>query len=86
MVGKCSGRDKRFVAATAGTAVYGRFVVLGIQVVTDVALALEAPFAVGAIGVHVAIVFLELCVVIEILFIMHFQRFICPVAENEKRD
>jgi hypothetical protein len=42
---------------------------LGIQVVTEVALVLEAPLAVGAVGVHVAIVFLELCIVVEILLI-----------------
>ena len=59
---KCGGRDERFTTAAAGTAVYGRLVELGIQVVTEVALILEAPFAVGAVGVHVAIVFSELCI------------------------
>jgi hypothetical protein len=66
--GKCGERDERFATAAAGTGVFGRLVELGIQVVTEVALALEAPFAVGAVGVHVAIVFLELGVVVEILF------------------
>lgn len=40
--------------------------------VTEVALVLEAPFAVGAVGVHVAVVFLELCIVVEILLTMRF--------------
>ena len=56
---------------------------LGIQVVAEVALALEAPFAVGAVSVHVTIVVLALCVVVEILLIMCFRRFICPVVEGQ---
>jgi hypothetical protein len=66
---KRGGWDERFLTAAAGTVVFGRLVELGIQVVTKVALVLEVPFAVGAVGVHVAIVFLELCVVVEILLI-----------------
>lgn len=77
---KRGGRDERFVAAAARTVVFGRLVELGIQVVTEVALVLEAPFAVGAVGVHVAIVLLELPVVVEILLIMRFRRFICQVV------
>lgn len=73
---KCGGRDERFVTAEAGTVAIGRLVELGIQVVTEVALILEAPFALGAVGVYVAIVFLELFVVVKILFIMRFRRFI----------
>ena len=49
--------------------------------VTEVALALEIPFAVGAVGVHVAIVFLELCVIVEILLMV---RFVCLVVEGQK--
>ena len=49
--------------------------------VTEVVLVLEIPFAVGAVGVHVAIVFLELCVVVEILFMV---RFVCLVVERQK--
>jgi hypothetical protein len=80
---KCGGGDEIFVTATAGTVVYGRLVELGIQVVTEVALILEAPFAVGAVGVHVAIVFLELFIVVEILVIMRFRRFICLVVAGQ---
>jgi len=59
----------------------GRLVELGIEVAMDseVVLVLEVPFAVGAVGVHVAIVFSELCVVVEILLIMRFRRFVCLV-------
>jgi hypothetical protein len=39
-------------------------------VVTEVAFALEVPFVVDTAGAHTAIVFLELFVVIKILFIM----------------
>jgi len=38
-----------------------------IQVVTEVTFALEAPMAIGAVGVHVAIVTLELRVTTEYL-------------------
>ncbi len=80
-----SGGDKGFVTAAAGTLVYGRLVDLGIQlVVTEVALAVEGPFAVGAVDVHFAVVFLEFYVVVEILLIMGFRRFICPVLEGQK--
>jgi len=55
--------------------VIGRLVELGSQVVIEVVLVQEAPFAVGAVDVHVAIVFLELCVAVEILLIMRFRQF-----------
>ena len=72
---KCGGRDERFVTVAAGTVVIGRLVELGVQVLTEVVLVLEVPFAVGAVDVHVAIVFLKLCVVVEILLIMRFRQF-----------
>ena len=53
----------------------GRLVELGNQVATEVVLVLEAPFAVGAVGVYVAIVFSELCVAVEILLIRPFNVF-----------
>lgn len=84
VVRKCGGRDERLDTAAAGTAVFGRLVELGIQVMTEVALALEVPFAAGAVGVHVAVVFLELCVLVEILLIMRFRRFICPVGDEQR--
>jgi hypothetical protein len=77
---KCGGRDERFVTAAAGTVVFGGLVELGIKVVTEVALILEAPFAVGAVGVHVAVVALELFVVFEILLIIRFRCFVCQVV------
>jgi len=55
--------------------VIGRLVELGNQVATEVVLVLEAPFAVGAVGVYVAIVFLELCVAVEILLIRPLNAF-----------
>ena len=68
----------------------GRLVELGIEVAMDseVVLVLEVPFAVDAVGVHVAIVFSELCVVVEILLIMRFRRFVLYGAmwRDEKRD
>jgi len=49
---------------------------IGKQVLTEVVLILEAPFAVGAVRVHVAVVLLKLCMVVEILSII---RFVCDV-------
>jgi hypothetical protein len=49
VVRKYGGRDEGLDTAAAGTAVFGRLVELGIQVVTEVALALEVPFAVRAV-------------------------------------
>ncbi len=56
--------------------VFGRLVEIGKQVLTEVVLILEAPFAVGAVRVHVAVVLLKLCMVVEILSII---RFVCDV-------
>ena len=70
------------------TAVIGGLVEPGIQVVAEVTPVLEAPFAVRAVSVHVAIVFLELCVVVKILLIMRFPtlRFSCLGGVTEARD
>jgi hypothetical protein len=83
---KCRGGDERFCTAAAGTVVYGRLVEAGIQVVAEVVIVQEAPFAVGAVGVHVAVVFFELLAVVEILPIMRFRRSIssCQVVEGQK--
>ena len=51
MVHKCSRQDKGLDIAVAGTAVFGRLEELGIQVVMEVALALEVPFAVCAVTI-----------------------------------
>jgi len=60
-------RNEASVAAAARAAHVGRLMYLGIQVVTEVTFTLEAPFAISAVGVHIAIVALELRVVIEYL-------------------
>jgi len=41
----------------------------GIQVMTEIILALEAPFAIGAVGVHITIVALKLRVTIKYLYV-----------------
>ena len=48
---KCGRQDKGLDTAVAGTAVFGRLEELGIQVVMEVALALEVPFAVCAVTI-----------------------------------
>jgi len=53
------------VAAAAGAAHVGWLMYLRIQVLTEITLALEVPFANGAVGVHVVIMALELRVTIE---------------------
>ena len=42
---------------------------LGIQVMTEIVFALKAPFAIGAVGVHIAIVALELQVTAKYLYL-----------------
>jgi len=79
--GESGGGDEGSVAAAAGTAQVGGLVDPGTQVVPEVALALEAPFAVGAVCVHVAVVFLELCIVVEILSVI---RFVCDIRVVER--
>ncbi len=61
----------------AGTEVYGRLVELGIQVLTEVVLVLDAPLAVGAVCVRIMVMFLELFMVVEILSVI---RFVCNVC------
>ena len=61
-------QDEGPVAAAAGAAYVGRSMQLRVEVLEEVALALEELHAVCAVGVHVAIVFLELCVGIEWLY------------------
>jgi len=67
MVHECCVRNEGPAAAAAGAAHLGWLVYLGIQVMAEVTLVLEAPFAIGAVGVHVAIVALELQVTTEYL-------------------
>jgi len=61
-------RDEGFVAVAARAAYVGRSMQPRVEVLAEVALALEGPLTVGAVGVYVAIVFLELCVGIEWLY------------------
>jgi hypothetical protein len=56
------------VAVAAGAADVGRSMQPRVEVVAEVALALEGPLTVGAVGVYVAVVFLELCVRVEWLY------------------
>jgi hypothetical protein len=65
---ECGMRDEGPVAVAAGAAYVGRSMQLRVEVLMEVALALEGPLTVGAVGVYVAIVFLELCVGIEWLY------------------
>ena len=51
VVHKCGRQDKGLDTAVAGTVVFGRLEELGIQVVMEVALALEVPFAVCAVTI-----------------------------------
>jgi len=62
-------RNEGLVAAAAGAAHVGRLVYLGIHVMTEVRFALEVPFAIGAVGVDVTIVALELRVTTEYLYV-----------------
>ena len=56
------------VAAVARAAYVGRPMLLRVEVVTEVTLALEGPLTLGAVGVYVAIVCLELCIGVEWLY------------------
>ena len=54
----------------------------------EIVLVLEAPFAVGAVSVHVAIVFLDLCAVVEIQLIILFSDVFVSIVRwwrDEKR-
>jgi len=59
------GRDERLGAAAAGAAHVGGPMQLRVEVVPEVGLVLEGPLAVRAVGVFLAVVFLELLVVVE---------------------
>jgi len=62
-------RNEGPVATAAGATHVGWLMYLGIQVITEITLALEAPFAIGAVGVHIAIVALELQVTAKYLYL-----------------
>jgi len=61
------GRNEGPLAAAAGTPHVGRLMYFGIQVMPKVTFVLETPFAIGAVGMLVAIVTLELRVTTEYL-------------------
>jgi hypothetical protein len=65
---QCGMRDEGPVAATAWAPCVGRSE-LRVEVVAAVVLTLEGPPAVGAVGVPIRIVFLELCVAPECLHV-----------------
>ena len=69
---KGSRVDQRFITAAAGTAVVRRLVELGIQVMMQVSLVPEVPFAGGAKVVCVTLMFMEFCVAVENLFMICF--------------
>jgi len=62
------GRDNETTELLVHHAHVGQLMYPGIQVVAEITLALEAPFAIGAVGVHVAIVAPELRVNTEYLY------------------
>jgi len=54
----------------------------GIQVMAEIVFVLEAPFAIGAVGVHITIVALELRVTTEYLYVSQqcvAEGYICSV-------
>ena len=59
------GRDEGLGAAAAGAAQVGGPMQLRVEVVPEVVLVLEGPLAVRAVGVFLAVVFLELLEVVE---------------------
>jgi hypothetical protein len=61
-------RDEGLFAATAGAAYVSWLMNFRLEVVEEVAFALECPLAGCAVGVYVAIMFLELCVAVECLY------------------
>jgi len=64
---ECRMRNEGPVAATVRAAHVGRLMYPGIQVMTEVTFAVEAQMAIGAVGMHVAIVTLELRVTTKYL-------------------
>jgi len=58
-------RDKRLVASAAGAHHGARPVQLGVQVVPEVAFALETPVTLGAVDVHLVVVLLEFRIAVE---------------------
>jgi len=62
-------RDEDPVAAAAGAAYVGRPMDLRVKMLVEAGFALEGPLTVGTIVMIVAIVFLELCVGVEWLFV-----------------